>query len=674
VQFASAIGGLARVEVPPTVITEASVDAVISLIRNIAQAGGNTPMANGIQLGCQQIINSPNFVLSGRQLVNVVSDGQPNIPLNGNPNRRKNGTAKKDAVAQSVQCRNAGIEELDAEGIGAATQKRSFVKFLCSIVYPAHDPCQVFNAPLLSEVKLTPGFVIKIPNINQDFAGAMAKKLKLAPPLADAGPTPDGNPIEGPYACQKGAHTITLDGTGSRAREAGVTIVKFEWALDNDGSFETSAAKPTTSCPSVGGSKTVNLRVTDSKGLVSQFDDALIIPAGPTAEADGPYVCEAFDEKITLDGTKSFAEDGAVLTTYRWDLDNNGSFEIANNSRPETTCPDPGAQKIVRLEVVDSNDLKGQDVAIVKTRDLCPQDGKLRNLIPDLLQKGLPFKDLFVRLAEALLTSADELEEIANSIEIDPAETDLDDALAQLNAIGSVAPFFQPQLDEILGKHAPLGIMEFLCEIKVLKQLLLQAINDGKFGKTPGRAILYRLEFLKGILEWLQIQTLSELKNKLEQADNALEDAVGYLEEGDGEEAYDALMAGQKLVYNAFLDVDRALRKHLSELLQALEDIEDAFKIEQNSRLLQELHDLSVGIEQGTFWVRGMTVQKLTVELYTLNGTRVAQVHSQSNSLVLKTLMGPTRSNGVYLYIVRATDVDGQRWQSSLKKIIWINR
>jgi hypothetical protein len=675
VQFASAISGLARVEVAPTVITEASVDAIAILIRNIVQAGGNTPLANGIQLGCLQITGSPNFASSGRQLVNVVSDGQPNIPLNGNPNRRKPGKAKKEAIAQSAQCRSAGIDELDAEGIGDATKKSTFVKFLCNTVYPNHDPCQIFNAPLDANLKLTAGFVIKIPNISQDFAGAMAKKLKLAPPLADAGSVPDGNPIDdAPYMCLPGGHTITLDGTGSAAREAGVTIVKFEWDLDDNGSFETSGAKPTTSCPSVGGSKTVKLRVTDSKGLVSQIDDALVIPAGPTAEADGPYVCEAFDEKITLDGTKSFAEDGAVLTTYRWDLDNNNTFEIANDSRPETTCPDPGTQKIVKLEVVDSNNLKGQDVAIVRTRDLCPQEGKLRNLLPELIQKGLPFKDLFVKLAADLLDSSDELEEIANAIEISPSDTDLDDALAQLKAIGSIAAFFQPYLDDILGKHAPLGIMEFLCEIKVLKKLLPQAIDEGKFGKTTGRTILYRLEFIKGILDWLQTHTLPILKDDLEQADDKLEEAMDYLESYDGEEAYDALTAGQRWVYNAFLDTDRALRKNLSELLQALQDIEEAFKIEQNSRLLHELHNLSVGIDDNALWVQGVSVSELTIELYALDGTAIARLQSKTNPIKLDQLMGPKRANGVYLYIARVTDKDGQNWQSKLKKIVWVRR
>ncbi|HVZ94614.1 MAG TPA: PKD domain-containing protein, partial [Phycisphaerales bacterium] len=61
----------------------------------------------------------------------------------------------------------------------------------------------------------------------------------------------------------------------------------------------------------------------------------------------------------------SYATDtGATLSTFEWDLDGDGSYEVANDPRPSTIYSTPGVRN-VRLRVTDSNGMSATDTIAV---------------------------------------------------------------------------------------------------------------------------------------------------------------------------------------------------------------------------------------------------------------------------------------------------------------------
>ena len=58
-------------------------------------------------------------------------------------------------------------------------------------------------------------------------------------------------------------------------------------------------------------------------------------------------------------------EDGAAITTYAWDLDGNGTFEIANSAQPTKTYTTPGTVNVT-LKVTDTNGMTATDTITVE--------------------------------------------------------------------------------------------------------------------------------------------------------------------------------------------------------------------------------------------------------------------------------------------------------------------
>ena len=82
--------------------------------------------------------------------------------------------------------------------------------------------------------------------------------------------------------------TVTFEGSGSTATNG--SIVKYEWDLDANGSFETdTGAAPTTSRSYASpATLSVKLRVTDSNGAINEATRSLQIDAVPQANAPLP--------------------------------------------------------------------------------------------------------------------------------------------------------------------------------------------------------------------------------------------------------------------------------------------------------------------------------------------------------------------------------------------------
>jgi hypothetical protein len=878
----------ARVEVPPTVISSQSVlDSVATAIQNITKKNGTTPMAAGINLAVTKITGSPNFSTATKQFINLASDGAPNIPLN---------QGESAALAAASAALAAGIDELDAEGTGDAISFPSFQNFLCDLVFTSVAPsgCTFISPPFSagsfpvrnSQGIGNQGFVLLVANLD-NFAAAVDQKLDILivsppvadagpipdgnkndgpygcfvnqqitldgsgsfdpdnqaatdkgittfawalqsgsgtfsnanvkqpqftcpgttgtvtvqltvtkaggltdtdtaqivvttqpnAPVADAGPTPDGNKSDGPYTCKTGA-TIPLNGTGSfdpdnpGAANKGITV--FAWEIQSGGgSFgSTSIAQPSFTCPGTAGSVTVKLTVTKTGGLTdndtatinvvqpagpvanagadticragntvqldgtASFDPdndvppnrgigvfawtiqsgggslagantvapTLTCPASgtvvvkltvtdsddnltdddtvnvtvtpnvpPVADAGGPYTCAIGQANIQLNGTDSFDPDNQNaankgIVTYAWDLDNDGQFDDSTSATPTTTCPPESGTKTVKLRVTDSDGATDEDITTIVTPRLCAKSGKVDDLIKDLLLKGHPFKDLFVNLRTELFDLTNELEEILDLIELNPSSADIRDALSQLIAIGSVADFFEAFIEEIDSAR-----LEYLCEIDVMKTLLTAEVSTKKYGKTTGSRILKQLDLMKKLLDQLA-QAIAALQTKLQDIDDAIADAITALQDNDDEAAADALGRAYKLTNGATSDVDRMLRKQLSQLLRAQSTIEKTHKIELNNRKVgkgKKSLEPWVVIEQGTLSVQGSNVRELTIEVYALSGARVAQVQRTTDRVALDVLMGEDRAEGVYLYLVNVTDQAGRSWKSELKKLVW---
>jgi hypothetical protein len=73
----------AEVEIPPTIInndigTPGYFQTNADILHNLTQTKGNTPMACGIRLTADQLYNLGNFSVNKKQIILMITDGQPN--------------------------------------------------------------------------------------------------------------------------------------------------------------------------------------------------------------------------------------------------------------------------------------------------------------------------------------------------------------------------------------------------------------------------------------------------------------------------------------------------------------------------------------------------------------------------------------------------------------------
>ena len=163
VQFA---GTTATLEVGPEVITAANVATVVNDIRNIGQNGGTTPMAHGIHLTADTMANSANFNTGIKQVINIATDGVPNVegPLEGTPEH--SAVLSRDYAIATLGMTSE--DEIDAEGIGISDDNRDWLKD--EIVYP--QPGSIATGTPYPD----PGWVRVVANA-QEFAESMCEKF-----------------------------------------------------------------------------------------------------------------------------------------------------------------------------------------------------------------------------------------------------------------------------------------------------------------------------------------------------------------------------------------------------------------------------------------------------------------------------------------------------------------
>ncbi len=178
--------------------------------------------------------------------------------------------------------------------------------------------------------------------------------------------------------------TITVSGADSYHQDAGKSIVKWEWDLDYNGTYEFTGVSTTISYPTTG-LYHVNLRVTDNNVPVKTNVTTLDLnvntpPIAPTANAGGPYnFCPG--PKWFLDGTGSINPDeGQYLAGYgppgdtihwrtdathagfMWDTDGNGAYDNGTVAGTDETLDVTArwgvGNYIVGLKVTDQSDSK----------------------------------------------------------------------------------------------------------------------------------------------------------------------------------------------------------------------------------------------------------------------------------------------------------------------------
>jgi subtilisin-like proprotein convertase family protein len=135
-------------------------------------------------------------------------------------------------------------------------------------------------------------------------------------------------------------------------------IVKYEWDLDGDGTFETDTGGVATTSHSyaTNGTFPVKLRVTDADGATTVATVNLVASNGlPLASLSVAPNPAAVGQTVTLDATGSSDPDGTVVK-YDFDLDGNGSFETPGGSNPVRSYayPNPGGYD-VGVRVTDNN-------------------------------------------------------------------------------------------------------------------------------------------------------------------------------------------------------------------------------------------------------------------------------------------------------------------------------
>jgi len=168
-------------------------------------------------------------------------------------------------------------------------------------------------------------------------------------PVANAGP--DQTVVAG--------STVTLDGSGSSDPDGHLPLT-YGWTQTGGLSVAltgANTAQPTFTAPSVAGTLTFSLVVTDSMGLASQANTVTITVTNdpPIADAGTDQTVVA-GSTVTLDGSGSSDPDGHTPLTYGWTQTAGTPVTLtgANTAQPTFTAPSVAGTLTFSLVVTDS--------------------------------------------------------------------------------------------------------------------------------------------------------------------------------------------------------------------------------------------------------------------------------------------------------------------------------
>jgi subtilisin len=152
--------------------------------------------------------------------------------------------------------------------------------------------------------------------------------------------------------------TVVFDGSGSDPGDmSGDSISKYEWDLDDDGSFDDATGVTASRSYPTGGNKTVSLRVTDDFDQTATATETFYVNKAPTATFSISPDPVVRDEPATFDASGSSDPDGTV-DLYEWDWDYDGStFTVDDSTNSATTDHTftTGGEHRVALRVTDDD-------------------------------------------------------------------------------------------------------------------------------------------------------------------------------------------------------------------------------------------------------------------------------------------------------------------------------
>lgn len=165
--------------------------------------------------------------------------------------------------------------------------------------------------------------------------------------------------------------TILVDGSDSFHQSPGRAIVRWEWDLEGDGTYDVEGPVIALAFDAVG-TYPITLRITDDAAPPKQDTDIVNVritspPIAPTADPDGPYVFCPAAKPWFLDGRRSVNPDedehqtgpypGDTIREYAWDLDGDNDFNDAFGEVVDVTSffdvMAPGGH-LVQLRVTDT--------------------------------------------------------------------------------------------------------------------------------------------------------------------------------------------------------------------------------------------------------------------------------------------------------------------------------
>jgi PKD repeat protein len=149
---------------------------------------------------------------------------------------------------------------------------------------------------------------------------------------------------------------------GSASSDPDGTIANYRWDLDGNGTLETDTGTTATVTRSYSSAATitVRLRVTDNDGVTGETTRNLTLDPPPVNQLPSAAFTVSPNpaltaEVVTFNGSASSDPDGSIAN-YKWDLDDNGSFETDTGTAATVTRSYPAAATVdVGLRVTDND-------------------------------------------------------------------------------------------------------------------------------------------------------------------------------------------------------------------------------------------------------------------------------------------------------------------------------
>jgi PKD repeat protein len=150
-----------------------------------------------------------------------------------------------------------------------------------------------------------------------------------------------------------GDNAVTFDASASSDASPG-HVVKYEWDLDGNGSFERNAGanKTTSKSYSQPGDYTIHLRVTDNGGKIAVTSHVLKVHRRPVARIAASAPVALIGDTVAYNAAGSSDDNG--IASIQWDLDGDGSFET-NTGTTQTASRSYGSigNRSVKVKVTD---------------------------------------------------------------------------------------------------------------------------------------------------------------------------------------------------------------------------------------------------------------------------------------------------------------------------------